>query len=251
MAKFPPSLQHPEWYPAMYVKTETVLTRRNYFLKNKRIKFKEAGIEVPPSIFVSKNAYYAFLRDVYSNYGIVVLYFAVDDNNSLTMVVAVAKDTGVKPEKYYYLEEGNILPDDGRVQGWIKRYQDVFDCLDGTYDKNDDSPTDTQLIWYEMNNMVEIASELLHQEQTNKYFIYGFWIWFSAYTDTDQNPKPDEKKIIKKRFIVQLMIVYDNDGSDDILYIDTLGEPRTAPPFRSNQFDTGNICPPACNGFQP
>jgi hypothetical protein len=248
MADFPPPLPNIKEYPAMYVKTEDLIKRRRYFLKHKKGKFEKVGITVPSFLPFSRKAFYNFVEKIMFGFGVLRVFFAVDDDNILTVVFAPAKDPGEKEDKYYYLDNCDFVKYDGRAEKWKQNYLNIFSCLDGTYDKDSNSPTDTESIEYEMNNIVEIASEIKHQED-NEYKITGLRIWFSSYTDKDKDSVPPPKpppKIIKKRLIVQLVLIYDNGGTDDVLYIDTLGEGRTAPAGRIGEFDTGNICPPRC-----
>lgn len=252
----PTALTDSKVYPAMYVKTEFLLERRQYFLKIKKVKLEGAQIGVPAFIFFSKDGFYDFLKKISFDYGVLRVYFAVDEHNVLTVVFAVAQP-GDKDQEYYYIENGDfIVLNTARAQGWIDHYLQVFGCLNGTYDQDSNSPTDTKCIEYQMNNILEMASEIKHQEDDNKYIIKGVRIWFSSYTDTDRDPNYDPKPpkpwkgIIQKRMITQFVLVYDNGGTDDILYIDTVGEVRSLP-NRLPNFDTGNICPPRCQGMYP
>jgi hypothetical protein len=245
-----PPLDNDSYYPRMYVSTDRLLKRRNYFINNKKAKFSDATVDVPSFLFFSAEAFCAFLKKIKSRFGLLRLFFAVDDHKSLTIVFAAA-NPGKKDNKYYYLENSDFKESDGRAEQWIENYLEILSCLDGTYERDSNSPTDTKSIEYEMDDVVQIGGEITYQKNKG-YTITGVRVWFSSYTDKDKDPNYDPNPpkpwegIIHKRFIVQFVLVYDNDGTDDILYIDTLGDGRMPAPKRFGEFDTGNICPPRC-----
>ncbi len=263
----PDKITYPD-YPSMYVPTPLLQNRRQYFISAKQKKLKYAGVYSPSYLPFTKDEFtnmidYFMISRSKDNFTTLRLFFAVDDDSSLTIVfVPISKDA--KEKEYYYLDPNEDFNferlDSATALVWIfTNYQsNALPSLEGTYahDANSIDPltgkySDTKSIDYDLGKLKEIVDEMSYQISSNHINISGVRLIFSSYTDNDVLGKFDSKPtIIPKRLVTQFVLTQNIDGDDEIFFIDSTSEWGQRHPHKAKNnflnFDTGNLCPPIC-----
>jgi hypothetical protein len=246
-------------YPSMFVACQDIRDRRQYFLDHKLNKLK-GKVSVPDFMaFTPADFKTLLLKAKHQGYDVFRLFFAVDDLNTLTIIFAPAFEN-VKETEYYRLTSNNEFKflDTDTADEWTDNYEEnILPLFDGTYDQDANSPSDTKHLYYYIDDLLQINDEIDYQCTPNDrrpgFNITKIRLLFSSYTDKDKDKSHNHYKItdgiIHKRCFTELMLVENKNGNDDEFYIDKQDDFR----HRSRRsgrmgFDTGNLCPPKCNG---
>jgi hypothetical protein len=286
MAQFPLNPDKPCKYPFVYVDEETGQSRRRFFSNYKFQKWSDPGYTIHPCYLHTINNFKALLHIFINEEGLddydrLCIHFALfddgvnvpsDSKNSFAFIFSAMRPNGpIYKTKYYIID--TTLPIDP-VRGQLRevtindvahwkglfQYYILPKLQDTLYDDPDpshsgDSPTDTKGISYDLVGLSHVFRETEYQHKYNNIITKWVKFYFSSYRTPDLDPRHvDYPSVYPQRLILQIALVeeiggekYEVDISKTPDFIYRKREERVP----KDVFDTGNICPPACNGFQP